>query len=315
MNTQWHELRAAHVGGSDVAALFGESPYMTKLKLWQIKKGNMQPANLDDVERVQAGNFLEGGIMAWANWKWESQFVQPKAYFKHPSVKGMGCTPDGIWVREGDMSQGDRVLCQIKNVDSIMFNKKAGWEADGDNITDAPLHILLQCHHEMAVTGVGVLWLIVCVGGNRLHRMVIERDDMIIRSLEREVAKFWESIEANDPPSPDYQEDGEVIKYMRSQLDLIDGQVDLSGNNALHAAIEDYKAAADQEKESKEDKTTFSNKILDLAGNTKKFICGGYKCTIVETSGTPDSIITQDMVGQVIKGRSGSVYPKITELK
>ena len=31
------------VGGSDVAAIFGLSPWMTPLELWKIKKGQLKP--------------------------------------------------------------------------------------------------------------------------------------------------------------------------------------------------------------------------------------------------------------------------------
>ena len=54
------------VGGSDVAAIFGVSPWTTPLELWMIKKGRMKPKpkdNADQLEMVQLGGTSPG-------WHW-----------------------------------------------------------------------------------------------------------------------------------------------------------------------------------------------------------------------------------------------------
>ena len=53
-NERWLECRAHGpkgdipytVGGSDIAAIFGVSPWTTPLELWMIKKGRMKPCLL-----------------------------------------------------------------------------------------------------------------------------------------------------------------------------------------------------------------------------------------------------------------------------
>lgn len=47
------------VGGSDVAAIFGVSPWTTPLELWMIKKGKMKPAVKANANQLQMGHFLE----------------------------------------------------------------------------------------------------------------------------------------------------------------------------------------------------------------------------------------------------------------
>src|SRR5438876_1235420 len=107
MSQLWHDLRAKHVGGSEVAALFNESPYLTRYQLWNIKAGLIEPPNLDDDERVQAGQFLEDGIVSWANKKWNMNFTRAGVYVKHATVEGMGCTPDAIFPSP---EHGERIL-------------------------------------------------------------------------------------------------------------------------------------------------------------------------------------------------------------
>ena len=41
------------VGGSDVAAIFGVSPWTTPLELWKIKKGQMKPAKKANANQLQ----------------------------------------------------------------------------------------------------------------------------------------------------------------------------------------------------------------------------------------------------------------------
>ena len=66
-NERWLECRAHGpkgdieytVGGSDVAAIFGVSPWTTPLELWMIKKGRMKPAVKANALQLEMGHLLE----------------------------------------------------------------------------------------------------------------------------------------------------------------------------------------------------------------------------------------------------------------
>ena len=47
------------VGGSDVAAIFGLSPWVTPLELWKIKKGQMAPTVSANAGQMEMGHLLE----------------------------------------------------------------------------------------------------------------------------------------------------------------------------------------------------------------------------------------------------------------
>lgn len=47
------------VGGSDVATIFGLSPWTTPLELWMIKKGRMKPKDKPNPLQLQMGHMLE----------------------------------------------------------------------------------------------------------------------------------------------------------------------------------------------------------------------------------------------------------------
>ena len=76
----WHTLRAMHLGGSDVAALFGLSPYTSKWQLWMEKAGKLAPEDLSGNMAVQAGKFLEAGIANWAASKWGMTISKVEEY-------------------------------------------------------------------------------------------------------------------------------------------------------------------------------------------------------------------------------------------
>ena len=53
------------VGGSDVAAIFGVSPWMTPLELWLIKKGRMKPPVKSNPNTLEMGHLLEPIAAHW----------------------------------------------------------------------------------------------------------------------------------------------------------------------------------------------------------------------------------------------------------
>ena len=60
----WLAERARDITSTDVAALFGVSPYLTRFELWHRKHGTPEaaPEELDDVERVRWGQRLQDAI-------------------------------------------------------------------------------------------------------------------------------------------------------------------------------------------------------------------------------------------------------------
>lgn len=228
--------RRLWVGASEVAALLGASPHLTRFELWHIKKGNIPAPNLDDNERVQAGQFLESAIAAWASHKWSWPLRNVSEYLQHPRVPRMGASLDFATI------EGEPV--EIKTVDYLVF--RDDWEADRDVIVDAPAHYLIQVQAQLACSGRDRGWLVPCVGGNRLYRMEIPRHDRLIARIEREVEDFWESIEANREPQPDFETDAATIAHLYGGKG--DEVADLRGNERARELCDEYLAAHEAEK-------------------------------------------------------------------
>lgn len=287
-NAQWHNLRAQNIGGSEVADLFNQG-FNSYFHLWHLKAGNIEPPDLSNDEWIMSGNFLEQGIMDWAQWKWNLRYKNPVAYYQHQKIKGMACTPDGL-------NQDDPTdMCQIKNIDGMIFGKQ--WESDDDQITHAPMKYILQCQHEMACSGCETSSLIACVGGKTLKKMVVFRDNGLIEIIEDAVEKFWRSIEIGDEPNPDYKLDGPVLQELRKREVIRPEPIDWSENNQMRSVAFEYLDAAKKEKEGKESKDAAKAQIMHNATGGKKFLFG-------EQSGDPRITI--------VTNKYGSSYPKVT---
>ena len=59
---QWHAERTKHIGGSECAAVIGESPYMTNVELWELKTGKRKPVDISNKDYVQYGINAEDPI-------------------------------------------------------------------------------------------------------------------------------------------------------------------------------------------------------------------------------------------------------------
>lgn len=266
--------RRKWVGGSESAALLGLSPFATPYKLWHLKKGNIEPDNLDHDERVMAGKFMEPAIAAWAGHKWDWPIRKVGEYRRSPRVRAMGASLDFEVV-------GTREPTEIKNVDrSIFSNPKGEWEASGDTLINAPVHYLVQVQHEMACPEPGQPmaergWLVVCVGGNRLFRMEVPRHDGLIQKLETEIDEFWASIARNEPPPPDFREDADTISLLYTGKG---GEVaDLRNNPRATELASGYIANHEIEKRAKEGKTAALAELKSMMDDRQSaLIDGGY---------------------------------------
>ena len=58
--SDWLEFRKQGIGGSEVSAVLGVNPYMTRYQLWRLKKGLDSPQ--EPHFRMKVGNYMEDVI-------------------------------------------------------------------------------------------------------------------------------------------------------------------------------------------------------------------------------------------------------------
>jgi hypothetical protein len=221
---EWLALRDSRVGGSEIASLFNQwhlpdgtvtilhayqappedaefdqclSSYMSSFGLYQNKAGVL-PSDFKENERVTAGKFLEPALALWAQSVWpEWNLRKTRRYLDHDTVAGWGCSLDYELVAPGYPP------VEFKNVDYLVFRDQWGAEEGEDGEVDIipPIHINLQLQMQIGVTKADHGWIVVCVGGNTLKRVRVERHEPTQLRLAEAVEMFWTAVKSGVAPT------------------------------------------------------------------------------------------------------------------
>ncbi|WP_336985005.1 YqaJ viral recombinase family protein [Asaia sp. HN128] len=298
---EWHALRARHVGGSEIAALFDAQPdYALGLHgLWLVKSGRA-PAPEVDNPRTRWGNRLEEAI-AYGCAEQEGWKIRKGGHFTDLSCRGLGATLDFV-IEGGEEGRSTPGALEIKNVDYRVH--KQSW-VDGE----PPLHILLQLQHQLACSGftwgaVGEL-----IGGNDLRIYRYEARTKLIAKIRQKVAAFWKSIdEGNEPPVDNSTQTGAILRAMNSPVR--DEIADMEGDNELPEICSGLLHAAAKRKEIEREEQGFKNRLIEKLGTAKKARSQGF---FISTVVTPEKAPRAALPGEMIPGRKEARRYEIKE--
>ena len=131
-NARWLECRAHGpkgdieytVGGSDVAAIFGVSPWTTPLELWMIKKGRMKAHSKPNPDQLQMGHLLEPIAAYWYQAKTGNTVYEDTNLYQHADHPYALANFDRRYIRKTDGAPG------ILECKSCTYHKADSW-ADG----------------------------------------------------------------------------------------------------------------------------------------------------------------------------------------
>ena len=112
------------VGGSDVATIFGVSPWTTPLELWMIKKGRMKPAVKANANQLEMGHLLEPIAAHFYAKKTGNTVTDDTFMYQHADFPFALADFDRRFVRATDGEPG------ILECKSCTFHKASDW-ADG----------------------------------------------------------------------------------------------------------------------------------------------------------------------------------------
>ena len=181
------------VGGSDVAAIFGVSPWTTPLELWLIKKGRMKPPKKMNQDQLAMGHMLEPIAAEWYARKSGNHVYQDTGLYQDADHPYALANFDRRFTRASDGEDG------ILECKSSTYHKADHW-ADGA----IPLYYEMQLRFYLSVADV-THGAFSCIWGNNpendLAMPEIERDsakeDMIFERLDEWI---W-SLENDKPPT------------------------------------------------------------------------------------------------------------------
>ena len=197
----WHDYRRKGIGGSDVAAVYGQSPFSTTRDLYYTKIG-VKPVIEEDENWVakKYGHLLEDLVAEIFARKTDLRVYKKSYLYAHPDYPFMQANVDYFV----EMPDGSEAILECKTCN---YNCRDRWDNGA-----VPFNYELQVRHYMAVTNINKAF-VACLYGNSENEFVyrsIDRDfDFEADMIEQEKFFWYNYVQAGvEPP---YTESGELV--------------------------------------------------------------------------------------------------------
>lgn len=265
-DAHWHELRGRTVGGSEVAALFGLSPFTTAYTLWHEKAGKVPREEFDN-QKTNWGKLIEPlvaqELARSLGWKLE----RSRMYYQHDALPGLGCTLD-FDVIDNQWGPG---IVETKVVFDYADYKR-DWSDER-----APPNYELQAQHQMLVTGREWCAIAVWIAQTAtLAPALIRRPaPKVVKQIEERVTGFWQSIRDDVAPDPSGTE--AELSIMRELWPArVEKKVVEIGSAKLQEAAQQYIWATEQLPGLDREKTARKAQLLAAAKDAALLRVPGY---------------------------------------
>lgn len=251
--TEFLQRRKTGIGGSDVAAVLGASPWKTPYQLWLDK-------TTDDVSEKES-DILHFG-----------QMIEPviaNEFARRNNVK--------VQVRN-NMYRHKEHPELVANIDRYIVGGAilecktcSAWASGkfGKTGDDVPDQYLLQVQHYMHVTGIHEAYLAVLIGGNEYRQFEIPYDRELAEFAAGKCVDFWQNYVIKQIPPPATVNDDLVEYFTANAGASIEATPEISG------IIFDLKELKSEEKEIKARIDALSDKVKLFAGENEIITSAG----------------------------------------
>jgi len=184
-HAQWLEERRKGIGGSDVAAIMGLSPFKTAYQVYREKRREVE--DWSGNELTDWGKRMEPAIRQWYSDTTGRDVRLPEKIMYHEKYPFMLASLDGF--------TDDRRIVEIKTARS-----GKSWGEPGTN--QIPDYYAVQVHHYMIVTGFEVADVPVSIAGGSPELYEVPADREIAEMIIEACATFWKRVVDGNPPDP-----------------------------------------------------------------------------------------------------------------
>jgi len=302
----WHQWRRKGIGGSDLAAIMGLSPWATARDIYRKKKG-IKGALDDEADQEnwvakKVGHLLEPLVAEIFAYQTGFAPFEVRKMFAHSDYSYMLANVDYFIT----LPDGRTAILECKTSNS---HAKEKWDNDA-----VPLNYELQVRHYMAVMNVDVAF-IACLYGNNENDFVwrrIERDMDFEADIIAVQQDFWTNyvLPGIEPP---YTESGDlVLQSIRNHFgraDINAGSIELPEHMA--DSLSEYLSAKSQK--SLAEKTVATLKAKMEKAQAVFIESMGVSCKAVCRAGDDEFVITYNPVMQDEVDKNGlkASYPDI----
>lgn len=257
---EWHAARAQGIGGSEIAAVLGLSPYESRFSLWHRKKGLIGP--VEESEEMYWGKEHEPAICRRFARNHPEWLVRGSFTYTAAGRPWQIANPDrNLW--HPDSTVTDTVPPAV--LEAKTSRDAEGWGEEG---TDAiPVWYRSQCQWYMDVTGARRCYVAVLIAGSEYREYVVDYDPADALNMRASAAEFMRTLTADERPDIDgHSATYQAIREIPEGLDPIDIEITTELRDRFHAAQDAAWAAEDE-------LTACKGELLDAIGTGQRAVC------------------------------------------
>ena len=263
----WLALRKPYLGGSEIAAVLGLSPWKTPVQLFLEKTGRLkdEPSN---AEALRLGQYLE----AYAAMRYQEETgltVRNYNFMLVDEEAGLCGDVDRLVVPDGEKVAAHQG--EIRT-DALLECKTSGvaWD-DG-----VPAYYEAQVQQYLWLTGCRRAdFAVVFLAPRREFKMFsVQRDDEVIAAMRREAMKFRAKYIDTDTPPPAVCEADCKALWARSR------GIEIEASPEIAIAIEELRSVESTIKGLEERESEIKAEVMAVLGEADTLVRGGQKlCT------------------------------------
>ena len=173
--------RRSFIGGSDARIIMGGDE-AALIRLWQEKRGQIEPEDLSGNLIVQLGAVTEDLNRRWYEFNTGQVISDIQRHVKHPVIRWMAATLDGRVESSGAVFEAKFML-------PWSFSEEAAAEK-----------YMPQLQHNMWVVNSKAAVLSVITGGGKWVEIATHADALYQHLILTAEKKFWRCVESGEPP-------------------------------------------------------------------------------------------------------------------
>lgn len=258
----WLKGRRKGIGGSDVAAIFGLSPWRTQLDVFNDKTDTSEPVIEGASIPLRIGMELED-LVARMYAEQTGYRVQRYAHTLSDETNHLIGDVDRVIIRDAEHDQSLVFKLGDSNVGySRVLECKTASVDWGD---DVPLYYQLQVQTYMHLTGAKVADIAVLnVVSKDFKIYEIKRDDEVIKSICDKAKDWWEShVIALIPPSPSTPAEAASVFNRETDTAIV-------ADDVIAKATQEYKECKAKIKSLESELDAYSVCIMSFMGENNK---------------------------------------------
>jgi putative phage-type endonuclease len=255
---EWREFRRWRLGGSEIAAVLGLSPYESPLSLWlrkmglagpQAKRAEMEWGNR--LEPVVADKFFEGD----GRWPWG---IGTPATYTHPDRPWQAASPDRFISYSATVAEQADAILEVK---TSPYGE--GFGIPGTD--EIPVYYRCQVLWYLSTLGLSTAHIAVLIGGYDYREYKIELNQQALEDIDTlivEGSAFIASMKGNRRPNIDSHD--QTYQVLREQHPDITAGEDIDLGTPLGF---DYLMTKDDLTAAEKKHKIIRSQVIDAMGN------------------------------------------------